>query len=400
MATYRNGILISKTTLPPGKPCAAQPVPQPTAKAPKREGMSLTRVPPDGRKLASFPQCVHLGEPTGQRLDCQVCGGGKDIPVMSCAVHGECSATRRIVVGGKEYPWCRTCKDKQTTIQPTNKVRLGPGLKSGKVNEQFNSSLFRYKGRLLLAYRTGWAGAKIHIAEMTEDLRPIRNHTLRLTHERANYGQEDPRLFEFDGSLWVSYIGVRGQQRIVDTHQMIARLDDDFRVTDIVYPHYEKRQPWEKNWQFFDWENKLYAVYTIHPQTILCIDGERAVQVFRSDWNPQWSGGALRGGASPVLVGNEWWCFFHGKVEPAYDYSIGVYAFSAGPPFRPVRYTRDPILWSERSTKPAGQYAPVVFPCGAVLDGDRWRVSCGIHDRWTEVFEFDHRHIERVMVRA
>ncbi len=57
--------------------------------------------------------CQHLGEPTGEKRDCEVCGGAKDIPLMACAIHGRC-AEKKLVYKEEgqriEVPWCLTCK--------------------------------------------------------------------------------------------------------------------------------------------------------------------------------------------------------------------------------------------------------------------------------------------------
>jgi len=401
MATYLNGKLISRRTLP-APPGSTRP---PGSRLPVGRTMQSTGAREPGemsaRRREELP-CVHLGAETGERLDCQGCGGAKDVPVRACAVHGECSGARRLVVRrdgrSHEYPCCLSCKDYRG-VGPTRRVRVDEALAGGGPMTRFNASLHRWRGRLLLAYRTGWKGAQIHVAPLSEDLTPAGpESTLNLWHPRCGYGREDPRFFEHAGSLWVSFIGVRGRDQVADTHQMLARLDDDLTVADVTYPHYDARRGWEKNWAFFSHGGDLLAVYDVHPHTVLRVEGDRALPAFRQDWPIRWAGGALRGGASPVLVGDEYWCWAHGKIEPRYMYSLGVYTFDAKPPFRPRRVTPQPLYWADRGTQPPGQYAPVVFPCGAVLDGDRWRVSCGIHDRWIEVLEFDHRQVEKAMV--
>src|SRR5690606_34380981 len=103
-------------------------------------------------------------------------------------------------------------------------------------------------------------------AELDDGLKPLRTVVLpQLRHPRANYGREDPRLFVFRGRLHIAYIGVQGTGQGVATHQMYARLTDDLRVEEVFHPEYAFRREWEKNWQFFEWENELFAVYSIAP---------------------------------------------------------------------------------------------------------------------------------------
>jgi predicted GH43/DUF377 family glycosyl hydrolase len=152
-----------------------------------------------------------------------------------------------------------------------------------------------------------------------------------------------------------------------------------------------------------------FAVYTINPHVVLQVSGDRASPFTTHSLSVPWSGGHLRGGASPVLVGDEYWSWFHGSVDAGAPtpagrartkvYNVGVYAFEARPPFRPTRITPQPVLWAdERTREPA--WCAVLFPCGAVLDGDRWRVSCGVHDREIRVFEWSHAEISDRMVKV
>lgn len=62
--------------------------------------------------------CIHLGDETGERHDCIVCGGEKSQAVLACALHGRCTWKRRLVYkdqGGAqvEVRWCVTCDDYQ-----------------------------------------------------------------------------------------------------------------------------------------------------------------------------------------------------------------------------------------------------------------------------------------------
>lgn len=61
-------------------------------------------------------RCNHLGEPTGETRDCEICGGAKGIPLMACAVHGVCTNQRKLSYREKDGSWvqapfCMTCPD-------------------------------------------------------------------------------------------------------------------------------------------------------------------------------------------------------------------------------------------------------------------------------------------------
>jgi predicted GH43/DUF377 family glycosyl hydrolase len=248
-----------------------------------------------------------------------------------------------------------------------------------------------------MAYRTGWSGAQIHVTELADDYTPGPSFTLPLFFpRRANYGREDPRLFEHNGRLHVSYIGVSGRHG--PTHQMYTVLRDDLSVERIHYPHLDGRQSWEKNWSMFSHDGELFAVYQCSPHTIVRIDGDQVEVVSVVDWSPKWSGGCLRGGAPPVRVGDEYWHWFHGRIgsdrSPTYNY--GLIVFEAKPPFAPLAYTSKPLYSADQRAKD-GNYAAVAFPCGAVKDGPTWRISLGVNDRRIEVHEWDYDRVQKAM---
>lgn len=285
------------------------------------------------------------------------------------------------------------------SLPPHRRVRLPSGrLVVGTEGESFNCSLLRHRGRLLLAYRTGWAGADVHVAELSgPDYTPGPSTTLGLVHHKASWGREDPRLFVFRGRLHVAFIGVEGPQG--PTSQLYARLRDDLSVERVFYPHYAGRREWEKNWGFFEHNEELYAVYSIAPHKILHVSGDKAYPFTERRTNFLWTGGELRGGAPPCLVGDEFVSWFHGakQVGGRRRYNVGVYTFQAWPPFRPRQMTPDPLLWADPIDCPPNVWADVVFPSGAELEGDTWVVSSGIHDRWCEIHEWSDGDVRSLL---
>lgn len=245
-----------------------------------------------------------------------------------------------------------------------------------------------------LAWRTGWAGSEIWInGRCMTDLR----------HERAGYGREDPRLFRFRDRPHLAFTGVDGQ--FGPTHQLYARLSPAADKIERVWaPHYIGRREWEKNWQFFEHERELYAVYEIGPtHKILHVRGDRADLFAETPTRLNWSGGEMRGGAPPVRVGDVFYHWFHGArdVHGRRRYNVGVYAFKAKPPFNVVGMTPDPILWADPRNCPPEIWADVVFPGGASYDpgSGLWTVTCGIHDRWFEQLTWRHQDVMALLAQ-
>lgn len=424
---------------------------------PARAGpVSHVRLDDLRRRLGTL--CRHLGEPTGETRECAACVRTQ-VPLRRCALHVLCTEFLPV----KDVKHCRECPDaaplkervssssSSATTTPLSIARslvarldedcLAPHF-PGK---RFNSALIERPDGYLLAYRHGWAGSDVYLVHLDRAFKARGDPwKLDLFHPReANYGREDPRLFWFRGRLHVAYVGVVGGHSILHTSMLYARLSKDFmEVEEVYYPRIPGRRSWEKNHSYFEWAGDLYAIYTITPHRILRIDGEHTEWAHETTTPVTWQHGEMRGGASPVRVGDEFWHFFHARTgaKNRLVYNMGVYVFSARPPFEVLRYTPRPVLEADPTTNP-GNYASVVFPNGAVpiyptmeeeparpatmvdarvcpscgrrFDDDvpavprgsiaatkplRWFVSMGIHDRWTEIHAFDHDELERAMV--
>jgi len=354
--------------------------------------------------------CVHLGGPTGEKVKCPSCRGNVEVDLFRCAVHGKCSTHKK--VDGAQF--CMGCKERSTLlrngrglpyrlVQKFDETNLEPGAKG----KRFNPSLIPFGGNWLLAYRDGWAGSDIHVVRLARDsFAPLGPAVkLSLHHAQARYGREDPRLFWLGGALHVAFAGVMAKPKL-HTNVLFARLSNDLKVEDIFYPEIAGRKEWEKNHAYFDHGGNLYAVYTIQPHRIMQVwgnemewrwqTGDSASREGRLAWNP---GTEMRGGASPVRVGEEYWHFFHSRSARRV-YCTGLYTFEAQPPFRPLRILPDLLDEADPATKPADQYCPVVFVGGAVRHDAEWVLATGVHDRYSELRAFKHEDLESRLVRV
>lgn len=292
---------------------------------------------------------------------------------------------------------------------------LSPGIPGLR----FNSSLARHptnSDEYILAFRNGWKGSQIFLQRLDSRFKPIEQAwQLDLHHHlEASYGREDPRLFMHNDRLHIAYAGVVSGTTQLHTSVLYARLTaDGSRVEEKWYPYYPYRNAWEKNWSFFEFQptdrmtskpnqrRRLYAVYSISPHRIAYIDEHQAVMDYSTGNDMLWYGGELRGGASPVLVGDEYWHFAHDRIRDGlYVYRTMLYTFASKPPFNVLRYTPQPILTADKSSKPIGQYCAAIFTCGAVRTGDDWFLSSGGHDRWTEIHRFSHSDLESRLVKV
>ncbi len=346
---------------------------------------------------------------------CQSCKG-EGRHVRKCSVWK--TVTREPVGSAKMN--CQKCKAEGLGYAPATAAARQPQwhegilrydhetLYPGLPGKRFNPSLIAWEGGYVFCWRDGWEGSNLWACRMDAGFRPVGAAVkLDIAHPAANYGREDPQLFIHDGGLEVAFVGVLGHKgKVTQTNVLYARLNPDLTVASVhapVPPGVPTGQ-WQKNWQWFSHGGRRYAVYSVAPHRVLEVDGDRAEWAHECPTRFQWRGGEMRGGATPYRLDGEYWCFFHDKVRGRTGrllYRTGLYTFAAEPPFRPLRYVPDPILSADPLVQPADRnYSDVVFPRGAVRDGADWVLSCGVHDRFTELHRLDHAALMRRLVRV
>jgi predicted GH43/DUF377 family glycosyl hydrolase len=268
----------------------------------------------------------------------------------------------------------------------------------------FNPTLYLAQDGLTLVYRKDRRGSTLWAIPLDaihdSEVAPVQ---LASDPQRAFGGTEDPRHFSLGPGNWLMYHGVAKSNQAFAVTVLCMRLDSDNRLVGPCFaPRPSPGFRVEKNWGFFDPNNSLKCVWRIKPHTILAMDEWQTDYVWESNWHPQWIGGHMRGGASPVLHGSRYWSFFHGALDlpmmPHRFYSVGCYSFAPEPPFEPLSYTPRPIILPPREGWPRELGVSVVWPGGAVWHGGRWILSLGIHDAFCEIATVDHDLLMKEMV--
>lgn len=332
----------------------------------------------------SLPECLSLGKPAP-------CPPGRD-PRRPWR---ECDRGYGVVCTCLN---CANCNDRQT-LKPSEIHRVLVGSDRSPATLAFNPSICRYHDRLLFAYRVGWGGGSLRIAELDSDFNLLSDSPLSLKFPHCSHGVEDPRLFIFRDRLHLSFCGTETLAGFVGIHVLLARLTDDFEAEHIWYPHFAKRQRMEKNWVFFEFAQQLHAVYMSSPEHLILRVDRNSILAHSTPTSSIWQGGFIRGGAAPVLHAGEWYHWFHGfkSVGNRALYSLGLLTFENRPPFRVTRMTPVPLLVADQKTNPMGAWQldkSVVFPCGAYLENSAWVVSYGLHDQFCEIARFDLADVE------
>lgn len=300
----------------------------------------------------------------------------------------------------------------------------GPGIRF------FNSAIYQRGDELWVIARKAVGASKDSMGVNTivaflldQSLTP--SHYIEVYLSNRSYkGQhfEDPRITTIGGQPWLSYctFQIFGKEHYSGAHQQVAVLNDMWQPIHIWDPLYggnggsilmvERNQ---KNWTWFEYGGKPHLVYNIEDHEVVQWNGQEVGKVYETPCKA-WKHGHKRGGTSPVLVGDEYFCFFHSSTFWKWfdipdeetgnfnrvaknRYHMGAYAFEAKPPFRITRMTTKPILsGSDKDPWVLGLPA-VAFPCGAVLQRNKWLVTMGVNDYCTAVIEIPHYELTRLL---
>ncbi|MES2695081.1 MAG: hypothetical protein V4773_16530, partial [Verrucomicrobiota bacterium] len=208
----------------------------------------------------------------------------------------------------------------------------------------------------------------------------------------------DPRLYRFGQRLFVYWnSGWHEPRNYQFIHELDPRTLQPIGVARELVLRSGERQKLEKNWTLFQDPAGAYrAVYSVAPHRVLgfSLEGEGDLlfdEVANIPWAPAGSPpshGGLRGGTPPHPTPQGFVSLCHSVHDgpTGYRYVAAMYAFAAQPPYAPLA---GPSGWlclhnpfGETRTHPAlnPAVAEVLYPCGAVHDGDRWLISHGIND--------------------
>lgn len=306
-----------------------------------------------------------------------------------------------------DAPKVKPCNKRLFSSQEFNELREVVGGSGGEIETSSerislpdfltNPSVVEYRGKVLVAVRDEKFPVGIEIYDISNGV-PLFVSGLKLDHSFYTHGVIDPRFFHHNDKLYIAASGGYPEGGYLKVRMVVAELDLDFNVSHCWSPDLPIQATWEKNWGFFSWEDKLFSVYSISPHRVLRHDGCKASLAYLSGGTLGWRGGFLRGGASPVRLGDQFYSFFHGMLEHPSSvrmYTMGCYTFSAKPPFQPLRITRQPLL----SPSSFENHLSVVFPGGALFRGDHWLISFGYQDRESRIFKLGVAELESKLSR-
>lgn len=268
-------------------------------------------------------------------------------------------------------------------------------------NFEFNSSIFEFNNKKYLMVRNSQFVSK----KMTlNSLKLYEYETLKQINlnikEEVEFEQfEDPRVLVYKDKIYVSCATyVHDAFHLV--HQKMLVFDKDFNHIDNIHFKYgfnginlQENTGIEKNWTFFVHDDKLMCVYKLFPHTVLEFDWKGNLlteYITHNKFEDLWKYGIPRGGTNPIFKNGQYISFFHSHIhwgKGKRRYFMGYYTFNPNPPFNIIEHLIDPIMWgNEIDDRIYPDENPlVVFPCGVIIEDDKFVVSLGINDEKTAI---------------
>ena len=293
----------------------------------------------------------------------------------------------------------------------------------------FNPSMIRYDGKLILATRDSWGHSKVALWELANtqqdwtgewSANPI--GSFASGHKDAPR-LEDPRLFIFRDRLCAQFNLPDGYppKRVQVGYCAFAKDLSGIESTEVYKS--PNSNLYEKNWSPLVHDDELHWIYASKPKHVVI--GPR--ETYSTDNNLPWTGGVIRGGATPVLMerGNLLYDYFDRKMEeslgfpasPPYRekfyyhffhgclkrlegnvYTMGCAVIEAKPPFPVLRQTSVPLLWPDLPG-PGETVVKrfVTWPGGAVPHAGRWWICLGIDDTFCRIVSIPFADVESAL---
>lgn len=291
----------------------------------------------------------------------------------------------------------------------------------GRVLAWFNASSVVHNGKRWMAYRTEckrwFIWSRISLVQLDEAFKPIpgTNVLLPLKSRFDGWGVEDPRLFVFDGSMFLTY----GDGYRV----LLAQLNDKGEIlrcsatpADEPDQNPPQRHHREKNWGFFEYDGKLFCQQNVSPAVTWEFDPKTWTVINR--WSVPWRwhssfGEKLHGGAPPIFYDGLLWRWVHcHRTEKlpvprkswfnekpqmtGHRYYPHLAAFAPKPPFEPVAVSSVPIFhtqWEPPQSDGPTHYS-VAYIGSSERENDGWRLFYGENDCRIATAYVDHELIK------
>lgn len=293
--------------------------------------------------------------------------------------------------------------EKQTT-----RLKFLPLQTEGSHEDYFNPCLFSFKDQeYLLARYSFVSNENVYNSKIKLFKYPsLEEIKINIGKDCPDEQHEDARILHYQDKFIISTSNYH-QYKTDFFHEKLLVLNENFEHLYNIHPIYGKNGNYvksntgdEKNWVFFEHNNKLMFVYQMSPHTVVETDlNGNIITEYKThfDIKSKWKYGEARLSTNPIYKDGHYHSFFHSHIlirEGHFItkiYFMGYYKFKAEPPFEIIEMTEEPILWGNnvRPRKKPDVVPFCVFPCGAILKENTFHVSVGINDEECAILEYD-----------
>jgi predicted GH43/DUF377 family glycosyl hydrolase len=289
-----------------------------------------------------------------------------------------------------------------------------------------NPSITRWKGRLLLSFRsynmaTGSTNP-FGLVWLDEEFNPVSTpqiFELPFKNPVLASKQQDPRLITVGDRLFAVYNNILENV----THKEMRRMfvvefhydRDTFTASEpecITHFESENEMRYEKNWVPFAYNGQLHLGYSVIPHKIFRpILGTNSCETVSTSKNTfPWDWGHPRGGTQAILDKDHYLGFFHSWADvhtvqsnnkKITHYVMGAYIFEAHPPFNIIAASPHPIVSSGFYDPPYYKtWKPLrcVFPGGLIVDENYAWVTYGRQDHEVWIAKIDKKKLIESLV--
>lgn len=221
--------------------------------------------------------------------------------------------------------------------------------------------------------------------------------------------REDPRIFVWKKALYISYsfliLNKKSQKHIGQSTCIrgvkikYCKLNDFMpkKEVQIDYGYNSEKfldeyKFWEKNWLFFPYFDKLFVIYSLNP--LIIIDSQTCKRKVYHEWvhrqNKIWKNFEIRGGASPILVKDQYYIFahtHHNLMKPNYKMILLVLDLNLN-----LIGCTDPIYLPIKNK--------IVYPSGAIYlsHENMFLITCGIDDEKQALIHISKNEIDNLII--
>lgn len=257
--------------------------------------------------------------------------------------------------------------------------------------EAFNPSVARWKGKLIMSFRTydpvtrssdlmglAWLDEEFKVVGTPSLIKRVGEITTPIS------SAKDPRLIVVKDELYIIYSNQYPFEKRPESRMYVGKVQETKGRFTVFFPHpllsYEKeiRTRKEKNWSPFVFEDQLLLSYSLQPHRVFVPSPktESCDSFCETIGALQWHWGVLRGGTPALKVDEGYLAFFHSDKAIATKqsggvvmnhYFMGAYLFQGDFPFALMGISRNPIMaptFYEGEMHKTWKPLRVVFPSG------------------------------------